>query len=487
MHDSRCVTGNNRSYLGVTRHWIDPQSLDRKSAVLACRRIKGSHTFDNLAKILEAVHKEYKIQNKTTKTITDNGSDFVKAFSEFGRISNGIAISFSTDDNAEQLTDEDFENDMNFVEIFEVLDNHPASVDEENYHLPQHQRCLAHTLNLICTKDIETALENPNYKKISRCTFAKCQSLWNKYKRSPLAADSVKDNTDKGLVTPNQTRWNSLYDSMFRVEQLLANKNNENLNSVMDELGLPRFKKDEIKFIHEYVKVMKPISIALDILQSETKCFLGFIAPTLTKLKEKLEQLKTETEFCEPLVNALLLGISKRLLQYFDIDTKTKVSEYTLSAMLLPMHKLFWIKDESKKLFLRTVLKKAIDDLEENEKRGNFVQGISQAEAEQDTGMTDDNDLDFFQYEKEEPRLKKRDEVDVYLDKTQTTNSDLQQVFQNLPTLKTLFLKYNTALPSSAPVERLFSIGGRIFEPRRNHLSDNNFEMQLLLKCNKKM
>ena len=47
----------------------------------------------------------------------------------------------------------------------------------------------------------------------------------------------------------------------------------------------------------------------------------------------------------------------------------------------------------------------------------------------------------FSNMKKEEPRLKKRDEVDVYLDKTQTTNSDLQKVFQNLPTLKTLFLK----------------------------------------------
>lgn len=43
-------------------------------------------------------------------------------------------------------------------------------------------------------------------------------------------------------------------------------------------------------------------------------------------------------------------------------------------------------------------------------------------------------------------------------------------------------MKYNSILPSSVPVERLFSVGGQILAPKWNLLDDKCFEILLYLK-----
>lgn len=53
------------------------------------------------------------------------------------------------------------------------------------------------------------------------------------------------------------------------------------------------------------------------------------------------------------------------------------------------------------------------------------------------------------------------------------------------PAFKKAYIKYNSAIPSSAHVERLFSAGGQLLEQRRGATSDRNFEITLLLKFNK--
>lgn len=105
-----CWSARGKSYIGVTAHWINPDNMKRISVALACQRLKGSHTFDVLARALESIHNEYHIGSKICKTTTDNGSNFVKAFSVFGidNVTNTDEIPVNIEDESD---DEDLVSD----------------------------------------------------------------------------------------------------------------------------------------------------------------------------------------------------------------------------------------------------------------------------------------------------------------------------------------------------------------------------------------
>jgi len=63
-------------------------------------------------------------------------------------------------------------------------------------------------------------------------------------------------------------------------------------------------------------------------------------------------------------------------------------------------------------------------------------------------------------------------------------NSKSLNILNNYPIVKRLFIRFNTSLCSSAPVERMFSVVGFI-NPTRNKLSDSTFEKLVFLKGNK--
>ena len=88
--------------------------------------------------------------------------------------------------------------------------------------------------------------------------------------------------------------------------------------------------------------------------------------------------------------------------------------------------------------------------------------------------------MDFFTFEAEpEDTYSAEMEVMDYL----SSAYDLQ-ILHQFSNIKNIFLKYNTPTPSSAPVERLFSLGGLVLTPIRNRLSDKRFEKLLLMRYN---
>ena len=76
-------TANQRSYLGMTVHWIDPSTLKHHKAAIACARLTGHHTYDVLAAKIINIHEKFGLSGKISATVTDNGFNFVKAFATF--------------------------------------------------------------------------------------------------------------------------------------------------------------------------------------------------------------------------------------------------------------------------------------------------------------------------------------------------------------------------------------------------------------------
>ncbi|MCI4382876.1 hypothetical protein PGIGA_G00019840, partial [Pangasianodon gigas] len=101
-----------------TAHWVDPNSLERCSVALACRQLKGPHTFDVLACALNDILSEFGIQNKVVRTTTDNGSNFLKAFRIYGeQDENNNSASDETEDEISDVMCDGDDEDVDGVEV----------------------------------------------------------------------------------------------------------------------------------------------------------------------------------------------------------------------------------------------------------------------------------------------------------------------------------------------------------------------------------
>ena len=166
-------TAYHKSYLGMMVHWINEKSLKRDKAAIACIRIVGRHTYDILAAKIEEVHISFALHGKNSSTVTDNGSNFIKAFTTFSVPDTAL------DDNEEHsITDDDdmvLNDDVTFTDLNDAITPYPNEDDDLTqieYELPPHQRCASHTLNLVASTDVDEHLLSCSHSKnVYRSSF----------------------------------------------------------------------------------------------------------------------------------------------------------------------------------------------------------------------------------------------------------------------------------------------------------------------------
>lgn len=115
------------------------------------------------------------------------------------------------------------------------------------------------------------------------------------------------------------------------------------LNTLCYRLDVPTFEANEILYLEEYVKIMKPIAEAIDFLQSEQNMFFGYFLPTLVSIQVKLRRLDSqEVIFLSKANKEIQKSLIKRFEKYFLVEPEAW--DAVIAAIVIPKIKLRFVK-----------------------------------------------------------------------------------------------------------------------------------------------
>jgi hypothetical protein len=320
-------------------------------------------------------------------------------------------------------------------------------------------------------------------------TAGKLQGLWNCQNRRTVAANQIKEAIGKKLKTPGVTRWNSYYDACAMLLEVLEDpERREKLNVVLRKQSLPIFYDADKALLAQYCKIMKPVATCLDILQAEEKAYMGIFLPTIKLMKDQVAVLRTDNSIEEgqELISYLLENPTKPNVAFKGrFQHLFEDKDLLMATALHPHFKLGvvgYMNIQKKEDIKRAIVNEALMKVRPLEEIGG---------GEMQQGVEDDP----FRYMRDEEVVATQGRLEEDMEKTYDgwnrlrVNSSTRVTSDQFPLLHRnvwleLFIKYNTPLPSSAAVERLFSIGSDILRPKRSTLTADNFEKLVFIKGN---
>ncbi|XP_011312715.1 uncharacterized protein [Fopius arisanus] len=270
----------------------------------------------------------------------------------------------------------------------------------------------------------------------------KCVKLWN-LTRSPKQYEVIVELLGKALKRPVVTRWNSFYDAYEQIVQL-----KDKVLYMVDKLNIKNsLVTSDFIFLKEYVKCTAPIAKALNRLQGDVTIGYGWLLPTLISTKNDLIDLEKEyLIYCKPVIKVLLSSLDKRFSNYFTVVDQGKVA--AVATATHPKFKLKWLHclDETAQANVMVAIKEAIAASTKSSTTNIFPMEI-------------DND-DFNFGSREAAMMTAQQNLETGAGETefrrycQDPKSSLA-ILLAYPTVKNIFIKSNTLLPSSASVERI--------------------------------
>lgn len=215
---------------------------------------------------------------------------------------------------------------------------------------------------------------------------------------------------------------------------------------------------------------MEPIASAISRLEGEQNIYYGELLPTLLTIKRKLQGIADDSAFTSfhPLLKGLIKSLSDRFKDIFNVE---KVGELAvLAAFSYPKFKYIWLScfTEEKQTKIRDIIMRKADEMTENENQNH-------CEAAMERQLSDFYDFAAPSVVDEPSPASTNVDVEIEIMKYIKDSRKDVEMLNSYPIIKKLFLKYNTPLPSSAPVERLFSYATLMCWSKFNRLTPKFF------------
>lgn len=415
------------SFLGMTAHWLNEETMQRESAMFCCERFSNPHTLERVVELIRETHAVYGVEGKVIKIFTDNlTNDFKRRKLKKEETPPEVEKKGLTYQNADEL----------------------LSVCQDQFILPENQLTAAQILKTIACKDAADAANwSPSYQLLYRESMAKCKSIWEYAQNNDKGTEMLKSTLGYS-VDRIKNPWN--FDFEF-IRCLIQRESN--LSIICQKFSIPQLTQRHISFLKEYVSVLHPLFQGIDVLMKEKNSTIGYLLPTLSIINKKISSLKVKN--CATLQYTLVEALNKRFAEF------SESKDYLLASITTPKFKVWWNDIGLQQEDMIELLKSSV------------------AESLDNSLSNSDEDDDFFHNKSNwgghsDPSFS-------YLNDQRT---DLAML-EDFPHIKALYLRYNCALSTSVPVAKIFTNSILEQTVKGDALSDDLFETLLLLKLNK--
>ncbi|XP_059226388.1 uncharacterized protein LOC106096290 isoform X2 [Stomoxys calcitrans] len=450
-------TYNSSKFLAISSHWID-EHFQRQSAFVACRRLSMEEDCEE-------------VQNKV--------------FAHFGFVS--TTITACPTHNIHNMT-EDF---IIFGLSKEVLAERGKNLQEEMIYqlnfLPISNKNAMQLeilkLHKIWVRNFVSKLNN-DMKLVHRTVIEKCCHIWSSWHCKDFK-EFFNSLFGEPLSKPQIFSSTSIYTA---IKQLVANKNK--LEQLCRLINKPCFSLEEIGYLEELLDVFEPLNAVFVFLDLPQNHYYGCFLPSLVTLKWKLTRLYNSKKLfrLQDTLKLLKEEILHEFKDYYDLSESK--SEAVIAALTYPPVKtrfLMGLKDNINCLSFqpRTVLLKYGKDYHqhhEDQPNSNNKMSVCQGQMSMEHSA---NGSDFFDFGDttetvdDEANLPHtlRLEIDTYLADAGSTLISLQKY----PTIRRMFYRFNTCIPSPTSVYRIFPVHD-ILQSSLRFDSNEHFENSLFYK-----